>query len=119
MADTIFERYGGFAAIRRVVSDFYDRVLDSPVISHHFERVDMRRLLDHQARFISAVTGGPASYTDEHLRRTHERLGVTAEEFREMVDLLTETLEDFGWARSDIAFVASELRRRQGVIVSR
>lgn len=119
MADTIFERYGGFATVRRVVSDFYDRALDSPVISHHFEHVDMKRLLDHQARFISSVTGGPASYTDEHLRRVHARLGITAAEFREMLALLTETLEDFDFEQGDIEFVASELRRRQGVIVTR
>jgi hemoglobin len=119
MADTIFERYGGFAAIRRVVSDFYDRALDSPVIGHHFERIDMKRLLDHQARFVSSVTGGPASYTDEHLRRVHDRLGITTEEFREMLALLTETLEDFGWDRADVDFVAGELRKRQGVIVTR
>lgn len=119
MADTIFERYGGFASVRRVVSDFYDRALDSPVISHHFEAVDMKRLLDHQARFISYVTGGPASYTDEHLRRVHARLGITAGEFREMLALLTETLEDFEWEQADIDFVARELRHRQGVIVTR
>ena len=118
MAETIFDRYGGFAAVRRIVSDFYDRVLDSPVISHHFERVDMKRLLDHQARFISSVTGGPASYTDDHLRRVHARLGITAEEFREMLVLLTETLEDFDFEQADIDFVVAELRRRQGVIVT-
>jgi hemoglobin len=118
MADTIFERYGGFAAIRKVVSDFYDQVLDSPVISHHFEHVDMKRLLDHQARFISSVTGGPASYTDDHLRRVHAGLGITAAEFREMLELLTDTLEDHGWSNEDMSYVASELRRRQGVIVT-
>ena len=115
---TIFERNGGFAAIRRVVSEFYDRVLDSPVIAHHFEHVDMRRLLDHQARFISSVTGGPASYTDEHLRRVHERLGITTDEFREMLALLVETLEDFDWDEPDVEHVARELRRREGVIVT-
>jgi hemoglobin len=118
MTETIFERYGGFAAVRRVVSDFYDRVLDSPVINHHFEDVDMRRLLDHQSRFIASVTGGPASYTDEHLRRVHARLDITAEEFREMITLLSETLEDFDFARPDIDVVVQELRRRQGVIVT-
>jgi hemoglobin len=118
MAETIFERYGGFSTVRRVVSDFYDRALDSPVIAHHFENVDMKRLLDHQARFIASVTGGPASYTDEHLRRVHERLGITAAEFREMLALLTETLEDFDFERADVDFVAGELRRRQGVIVT-
>lgn len=119
MTETIFDRYGGFAAIRRVVSDFYDRALDSPVISHHFEHVDMKRLLDHQARFVSSLTGGPASYTDDHLRRVHERLDITIEEFREMLALLTETLEDFDWADADINVVAREMRQRQGVIVSR
>ena len=89
------------------------------MISHHFERVDVKRLLDHQARFISSVTGGPASYTDEHLRRVHAWLGITAAEFREMLALLTETLEDFDFERADIDYVAGELRRRQGVIVTR
>lgn len=115
---TIFERYGGFAVIRKVVSEFYDRVLASPVISHHFEHVDMRRLLDHQARFIASVTGGPASYTDEHLRRTHERLGITTAEFREMLELLAETLEDFDFAQADVDEVLSQIRRREGVIVT-
>jgi hemoglobin len=118
MAETIFERYGGFATVRRIVSDFYDRALDSPVISHHFEQVDMKRLLDHQSRFIASVTGGPASYTDDHLRRVHERLGITAEEFREMIMLLSETLEDFDVSSEDIDYVVQELRRRQGVIVT-
>jgi hemoglobin len=115
---TIFDRYGGFAAVRKVVSEFYDRVLDSPVIAHHFERVDMRRLLDHQARFIASVTGGPASYTDEHLRRTHARLGITTEEFRVMMALLVETLEDFDWEAADVEHVEQELRRREGIIVT-
>jgi hemoglobin len=118
MTGTIFERYGGFASIRRVVSAFYERVLDSPVISHHFEKVDMARLLDHQVRFISSVTGGPASYTDEQLHRSHARLGITGPEFREMVSLMVETLEDFDWADADIALVEDELRRREGVVVT-
>ncbi len=115
---SIFERYGGFAAVRKVVSEFYDRVLESSLIAHHFEHVDMRRLLDHQARFIASVTGGPASYTDEHLRRMHERLAITTDEFREMIDLLIETLEDFDWDAADIEYVSKQLRRREGIIVT-
>jgi len=119
MTLSIFDRYGGFATIRRVVSAFYDKVLDSDVIAHHFEEVEMRRLIDHQARFVSAVTGGPASYSDDHLRRVHARLGITTEEFREMVALLEETLEDFDFELPDVQTVVAEIRRREGVIVSR
>jgi hemoglobin len=118
VALTIFDRYGGFATVRKVVSAFYDKVLDSPVIAHHFEDVDMRRLIDHQARFVSSVMGGPASYSDEHLRRIHQRHGITTEEFREMVELLEETLEDFDFVEADIRHVIGDVRRREGVVVS-
>jgi hemoglobin len=119
MALTIFDRYGGFATIRKLVSAFYDKVLDSDVIAHHFEHVEMRRLIDHQARFISSVTGGPASYSDEHLRRVHQNFGITTAEFREMAALLEETLEDFEFEEADIETVIGEIRRREGIIVSK
>ena len=36
-----------------------------------------------------------------------------------MLALLTETLEDFDFDQADVDFVAGELRRRQGVIVTK
>jgi hemoglobin len=85
---------GGFASVRRVVSAFYDKALESELIAHHFEHIEMPKLIDHQTRFISFLMGGPASYTDEHIGHVHARLGITLLEFDEMVELLTETLED-------------------------
>jgi hemoglobin len=118
MALTVYERAGGFAKVRRVVTAFYDKVLDSPLIAHHFENVAMERLVEHQTRFISFLMGGPASYTDEHLQHVHQRLDITLAEFDEMVELLTETLEDFDFAADDVAKIGHELRRREPVIVS-
>jgi len=37
MRDTIFERCGGFGAISRIDSDFYDRAADSPLLSPYAE----------------------------------------------------------------------------------
>jgi hemoglobin len=118
MTLTIYERVGGFAAVRRVVSAFYDKALESDLIAHHFEQVEMPKLIDHQTRFISFLLGGPASYTEEHLSHVHERLGITLAEFDEMVELLTETLEDFDFGREDITKIAQELRKREPVIVT-
>lgn len=115
---TIYERYGGFAVVRRIVSSFYDRCLDSPVIAHHFEHIDMTRLIDHQSRFIATVMGGPASYTDEHLHRVHARLNITHAEFTEMASLLAETLEDHGFADPDVTAVVAEIRGREASIVA-
>jgi hemoglobin len=96
MTGTIFEELGGFARVRLLVSTFYDKVLDSERLAPHFAHIDLRRLIDHQTKFVSALMGGPASYTDEQLARAHHRLGITAEEFDEMAELFRETLEDGG-----------------------
>src|SRR5690606_6984038 len=102
MRTTMFERVGGFATVRLVVSEFYGRVLESELLRGHFDGVDMRRLIDHQTRLIAALMGGPASFTEEQLARAHQRLGITSEEFDEMTDLLRETLDDAGFVDDDV-----------------
>ncbi|HEU0236488.1 MAG TPA: group 1 truncated hemoglobin [Candidatus Limnocylindrales bacterium] len=115
---TIFERAGGFATVRRVVSSFYERVLDSPALAHYFEHIDMRRLIDHQTKFISAVMGGPGSFTDDHLRRVHQHLGISHDEFAEVADHLRAALEEYDVAPDDVAAVEAAVRRREPVIVT-
>lgn len=119
MRQTIFERSGGFASVRRVVSDFYDRVLESPILSPYFEDVEMARLVDHQSRFISSMMGGPGSYTDEHLQRIHAHLAIGHEAFAAMVATLRDTLEDHDFERADVATVIAEIERREPLIVTR
>jgi hemoglobin len=115
---TIYERAGGFPTVRKVVSEFYDRVLDADPLVHHFETVDMASLIDHQTRFISFLLGGPASYSDDHLQRVHAHLGITLAEFDEMVQILIETLEDFDFESGDIDVVERQLRARESLIVT-
>ena len=119
MATTVFERCGGFATVRKVLSDFYDKMLDSPTLSSYFENVDMRRLVDHQTKFVSSIMGGPASFSDDHLRRAHAKLGLSRAELLEMAELLRETLEDFDLEPADIDHVCGEIMKRESLIVTR
>lgn len=117
MAQTIFERYGGFSVVRKVVSDFYDRVLESDA-AHHFATVEMRALIDHQTAFISSLMGGPGTnYTDEALGRIHARLDITDAEFDQTLAILGETLEDHGFEPEDVAHLAGKFADRRPVIV--
>jgi hemoglobin len=116
---TIFERYGGFATARKIVSSFYDRILESPALEKHFVGVDMRRLIDHQTKFIASVMGGPAAFDDEALRRAHARLGITPTEFAQMAALLRETLEEFALEAADIEHIEKSVLKREALIVSR
>ena len=52
MEQSLFEKYGGFATIHKVVEHFYDGVLDNDILSPHFEGVDMSQLIDHMYCFL-------------------------------------------------------------------
>lgn len=118
MEKPLFERHGGFAAVRRIVSAFYERMLESRRLAPYFAQADIRRLIDHQTRFITQVMGGPASLPDRQLERAHAGLGVTAAEFAEMVELLRVTLEEAGLTPADVEQVLHEVRRRERLIVA-
>lgn len=119
MRRTIFERYGGFANVSRVVMGFYDKILDSPVTSPYFANTDMKRLIDHQTKFIADIMGGPTSYTNEHLERVHARLGISEDAFLEAIALLRETLEDFDFEEQDIRAVENGMMSRKNYVVAR
>lgn len=115
---TIFERYGGFATVRKIVSDFYDRILDVPELETYFAHVDMPQLIDHQTKFISTITGGPANVTNEQIRRAHQRLSITNDHFQLVATILEETLEDHGMQPEDVAYVMSEVGARSAFVIS-
>jgi hemoglobin len=114
----MYERHGGFAAVRKVVSDFYDRVLDDERLARHFGHTDMRVLVDHQTRFVSFLLGGPTSYSDEHIERVHVQLDISLAEFEAMVLTMLETLEDHDFTDTERAEVEQQLRRRESLIVT-
>ena len=117
MKETIFQRYGGFAVVSRVVSDFYDQALDSPVLGPFFIGVDTKTLIDHQTKFVASMMGGPASYSNEHLDRVHRHLGIDDVAFDEMCELFRETLEDHEMEEGDIADVIGQIQSRRVFIV--
>ncbi len=115
---SIFERAGGMRTVSRIISTFYDRVLDSPGLVHYFDGVDMRRLIDHQTKFIASVMGGPASFTDEHIARVHAHLGIDGASFEEAVLILRDSMEDNGMNETDIGEVMSNVRARKPLVVT-
>lgn len=117
MSRSMFERYGGFARLSKVVLAFYDRMIESDVTGPYFEKVDMRRLVDHQTQFLSQVMGGPASFTDAQLAKYHAHLRIDPAAFDEAMELLRETLEDFDMDVADVDQVIAGMSSRRRFIV--
>ncbi|MDA4845727.1 group I truncated hemoglobin [Hoeflea poritis] len=114
---TLFEKYGGFSKISRVVLSFYDTLLDSDDIGPFFDEVDMSRMVDHQTKFVASLLGGPASYTDNQLRQLHSHLAIEDNHFDELKVVLGETLEEHGFADEDVSAVLQEFENRRTLIV--
>ncbi len=115
----MFERYGGFASVSKVVMAFYDKVLDSDIAGPYFDDVDMKSLIDHQTKFIAQVMGGPTSFSNEALQSVHAKHSIDREAFNEVADLLRESLEDFDIEPGDIDKILEEVTSRSPYIISR
>lgn len=117
MSASLYDKYGGFSAISRVVMAFYDMVLDSDVLGPYFDGIDMPRLIDHQTKFVASILGGPAAFTDERLEQAHRGLGIRETDFDEMKRLLGLTLDEHGFSVADRTAVLAEIESRRSIIV--
>ncbi len=118
MSGSLFDRVGGYAAVSRLVIDFYDRVLESERLAPYFATVDMRRLVEHQAKFISAVMGGPRSYTDQELHEIHAHLRIDDEAFDALAAIFAETVTDYVDDLADASAIIRIVQDRKAHVVS-
>ena len=113
---TLFDKYGGFSKVSKIVLAFYDTLLDSDDIGPFFDEVDMGKMVDHQTKFIASLLGGPASYTDRQLKQLHSHLDIRDTHFDELKIVLQNTLLDHGIETGDIAAVLQEFENRRPLI---
>ena len=118
MEKNLFQKYGGFSKISRIVLDFYERLLDDDDVGPFFDEVDMARIVDHQTKFISSLLGGPTSYTDDQISKLHRHLTINTGHFDVLARILRETLADHGMAPDDGDTVVAALDSRRGLVVS-
>ena len=63
MSVSLFEKYGGFATVSKLVSELYDELAKNEVTAPYFERSNMTALMDHQVKFLSQALGGKYLFT--------------------------------------------------------
>jgi hemoglobin len=114
---TLYDELGGFSFVRKLVSDFYDRVLDEEDLVPFFQHTDMARLIDHQTKFWSTLLGGPASYDRQQLEVIHKSMGVNDEHFDLILELAVETLEDHDVRSEHVASLAKAFEAYRPAIV--
>ena len=109
MADSLYDKYGGFAGIHGVVSKLYDKVADSKTLEPWFKHIDMTNLIDHQTKFLCKTLGGPDNFTGRALEAAHSasknpniHQKITQEAFNEVAGHLKAALEESGVEADDV-----------------
>lgn len=113
----LFEKYGGFSNVSKIVMTFYDAMLDDDDVGPFFDDVDMAKMVDHQTKFIASLLGGPASYTDRQLSQLHRHLDINDLHFDQLKVILGGTLRDHGVEEQDVETILTEFENRRGLIV--
>ena len=114
---SMLERYGGVKFVMRFTLQFYDKVLASIRLAPFFANTNMQELVEHQAKFISAVMGGPTSHSNAALRDMHAHLAIDDQAFDEMILLFRTTLEESKLADVDVEAILADLNARRAYIV--
>ncbi|WP_347311669.1 group I truncated hemoglobin [Defluviimonas sp. SAOS-178_SWC] len=117
MQKSLFEKYGGFSVVSRIVLDLYDRLLDDDDVGPFFDEVEMARIVDHQTKFVSSLMGGPASYTDDQIEKMHARLTITNAHFDTLQGILRQTLLDHGVSEEDADAITASFEARRKLVV--
>jgi hemoglobin len=102
MSESLYDKYGGFAAISGIVQRFYTLIQDTPSLDRYFENVDFEHLIDHQIKFLCMALGGPNNYEGRALAAAHSRLGITDGAFGTVAGLLVQSLTEAGVETADI-----------------
>jgi len=118
MKKSVYDQIGGFVAVRKLIIEFYNRVLDDDNLAPIFENSDLERVIDHQTKFFAMLLGGPASFTDNEIKLIHSRLNLTNENFDLVNEHLIETLEDHDLEPEHIDHVSKEFELRRKLVVT-
>jgi hemoglobin len=61
---TLYDKYGGFATVNKLVQALYVKIVESEILAPYFDDIDMQKLMDHQTKFFSGILGGRLNTQD-------------------------------------------------------
>lgn len=93
MNETAFEQLGGEWALRAIIHDFVDAMVEDPMIGFFFRGVDRHRLRDKEYEMTARFLGAQIPYTGKGLREAHRPHPIMGGQFDRRRQLLVEAFE--------------------------
>lgn len=115
---SLFDKYGGIPAVRRLVKQFHERFAASPTLRRYFENVDTEKFIQHHAELIAYTLGKPAvSFDPNKMSEQHHPHDISLSSFEKVVDILRQVLLDAKFEGGDIAQILHRLHQQRHRIV--
>jgi len=92
-AKPLYERLGGRAAIKGVVTEFVAAKEADPIMKPTMAGVDKAQFIEHLTDFLSMAMGGPEKYTGKDLPAAHAKLNLTDVHFMAAGKALTAIMQ--------------------------
>ena len=93
---TLYDELGGEPVLRRIIERFVDRLFDDLLIGYLFRAADRVRVKEKEFEHAAEHLGGPIAYTGRPLAAAHASHRIRGAEFMRRVQILKETLAEFG-----------------------
>ena len=93
---TYFEQIGGEGAVRRVVTRFYERLKNDPMIGFFFKGKDIERLIEMEIRFSAHALGDPTPYRGRSIAVAHQNLKIFGGQHLRRLQVLREEINREG-----------------------
>lgn len=106
---TLYERVGGEAGLKKLVHAFYDRVLEDSQLRPFFEGSRMQELRTMQLEFFTTALGGPSDYHGRPIGHVHAGRGIGKQHLGRFVQHLFETLQEQNLEDKDIREIISRI----------
>ncbi len=116
---SLYQRLGEEAGIQKVVGDFVGRVVKDSKINGYFlnNTLDATRFTGCLVKQIGQAVGGPQKYDCKGMKETHQGMGVSKQDFNDLVGHLVDALKDAKVAQADIDAIAAVLTPMEKDIV--
>ncbi len=86
----------GKSTIEAIITRFYSRCLNDPMIQHFFWKLDHEQLSRMQVDFVTGILGGPSTYRGRPLSKIHNGMNIRTPHFMRRQQLLRESMEELG-----------------------
>ncbi|MFX0542906.1 group II truncated hemoglobin [Roseovarius sp. S4756] len=126
MTETVLDKLGGEAALKRLVEHFYDLVEARPegaqIVRLHMDGHGLAATREQQFNFLCGFFGGRQYYKELHghmnVKLIHEHIPITAEDAENWLALMDRALADLGHSGAHVERIRATLRRVALILVN-